>query len=129
MRKKAFFILICLACALLGVLLGIVLQKNYDEYMEHSGISILSRIDTGFVPENGFVPDKKTALKIAKAVWLPIYGKKRLMFMVYQVKLVDDIWYIEGGNKIYIFFGILSGGPFIKIDKMKGTILDVSHTG
>ena len=129
MRKKIFILLVCFACALLGVILGTVLQKNYDEYIEHPGISILSRVDTGIVPENGFVPDKGTALKIAKTVWLPIYGKKKLMWLIYQVKLEDNVWYIEGASKIHLFFGIHGGGPFIKIDKIKGTILDVSHTG
>jgi len=130
MKKKALFFLVCLMCTLLGVFLGIILQKNYVEFNdEHQGISILSRVDTGIVPENGFVPDKKTALKIAKAIWLPIYGKKQLMCMIFQVKLVDGIWFIEGASKIHIFFGIDGGGPFIKIDKMKGTIIDVSYTG
>jgi len=128
LRKKIIFLFICFVCTLLGVLLGIVIYKNYYEYIDHPGISILSRVDTGIIPENGFVPDKNTALKIAKVIWLPIYGKKNMMCMIYQVKLVDNVWYIEGASKIHLFLGISGGGPFIKIDKIKGTILDVSHT-
>ena len=29
----------------------------------------------GYVPKNGFVPDEKTAIKIAEAVLFPIYGE------------------------------------------------------
>jgi hypothetical protein len=111
------------------MLFGILFEKNNSEYIDHPGISILFRVDDGIVPDYGFVPDKKTALKIAKAVWMPIYGKKKQMWNKYQVKLKDDIWYIESINMVHIFLGIHGGGPFIKIDKKDGTILNVSHTG
>ena len=29
----------------------------------------------GYLPKEGFVPDKNTAIKIAEAVWFPIYGE------------------------------------------------------
>jgi hypothetical protein len=128
MTKKSL-LLICLACILIGLLIGIFFERNNNEFIEHPGISILFRVNTGIIPEGGFVPDKKTALKIAKAVWLPIYGKKKLIWNRYQVKLKDDIWYIESVNILHIFFGISGGGPFIKINKITGEILDVSHTG
>jgi hypothetical protein len=127
--KKKMLLLICPVCVLIGMLFGIFLIKNYSEYIDHPGISILFRVNSGIVPDNGFVPDKKTALKIAKAVWLPIYGRRKFLWTKYQVKLVNNVWYIEGLNMIYLLFGVSGGGPFIKIDKNTGTILDVSHTG
>jgi hypothetical protein len=32
----------------------------------------------GFKPEGGFVPNSETAVKIAEAVLLPVYGKEKL---------------------------------------------------
>jgi hypothetical protein len=75
-----------------------------------------------------FVPNKKTAIKIAKAVWLPIYGQKDLMFRFYFVQLQNDIWIIEGQSIWSNIFSISGGGPYIKIDKATGKILEVSHT-
>jgi hypothetical protein len=127
--KKYLLLLICPIFFLMGIALGILFEKNNDEYIDHPGISILLRVNSGVVPDGGFVPDKNTALRIAKAVWLPIYGKRKLMWTKYQIKLDNDIWYIECLNMIHLFFGVSGGGPFIKIDKNTGTILDVSHTG
>jgi hypothetical protein len=71
------------------------------------------------------VPNKETALKIAKAIWVPIYGTWDVLFRVYNVQLTNNnIWIIEGGS----FFPISGGGPYIQIDKKTGTILEVSHT-
>jgi hypothetical protein len=35
-----------------------------------------------YLVRDGYVPDAKTALKIAKAVWEPIYGKKNRYVLV-----------------------------------------------
>jgi hypothetical protein len=126
---KKVLLVICPSFLLMGIVIGVLFEKNNSEYIDHPGISILSRINSGIIPDGGFVPDKSTALKIAKAVWLPIYGKRKLMWTKYQVKLENNIWYIESLNMIHLFFGISGGGPFIKIDKNTGEILDVSHTG
>src|SRR5437879_8979713 len=32
----------------------------------------------GFVPPNGFVPDSGTAVRVAVAVWIPIYGASQI---------------------------------------------------
>jgi hypothetical protein len=31
-----------------------------------------------YVPPKGFVPDEKTAIRIAEAVWSPIYGEEQI---------------------------------------------------
>jgi hypothetical protein len=47
------------------------------------------------------------------------------MWRRYAVRLIDEsIWVIEGGSKL----GRNGGGPCIRIDKNKGTILEVTHT-
>src|SRR5437868_14847527 len=29
-----------------------------------------------YIPKDGFVPNQETAIKIAEAIWLPVYGDK-----------------------------------------------------
>ena len=33
---------------------------------------------SSYKPKDGFVPDKETAMRIAEAVWIPIYGKDKI---------------------------------------------------
>lgn len=32
--------------------------------------------NSNYIPREGYVPNKETAIKIAEAIWLPIYGNK-----------------------------------------------------
>ena len=51
----------------------------------------------GFKPEKGYVPDAKTAIAIAVAAWIPIYGKKHIDGeKPYNAELKDGIWRVTG---------------------------------
>jgi hypothetical protein len=77
-----------------------------------------------FVPDSGFVPDEKTAIRIAVAVWEPIYGEEKIAAeKPYQAKLKNDVWEVTGSLP-----GLILGGTAIaEISKKDGTILRVSH--
>jgi hypothetical protein len=77
-----------------------------------------------FIPESGFVPDEKTAIRIAVAVWYPIYGEKQIeKEQPYTAKLKDGVWEVRGSLP-----GLTLGGTAIaEISKKDGTILRVSH--
>jgi len=80
----------------------------------------------GYNPERGFVPNEETAIKIAKAVWIPIYGK-RILFKKrpFVATLVDnEVWVVEGTLRKWL----LGGVPYIEIRKDDGKILKVTHT-
>ena len=47
-------------------------------------------------PRDGFVPDATTAIKIAAAVWVPIYGKDVLDEKPFKATLKDGIWTVIG---------------------------------
>src|SRR5260221_13978879 len=49
-------------------------------------------------PKDGFVPDAKTAIKIAVAVWGPVYGaKKSVGEKPFRARLLTDaVWTGEG---------------------------------
>ena len=115
----------------LGVKIGLFFEWNKNEYYDKTRAwPMLTTEDKGYMPENGFVPDEKTAIKIAKIVWEPIFGAKHLIWnkFRYRIRLVNEgnreIWVIEGVS----WWTSLGGGPFIKIDKEWGTIIEVSHT-
>jgi hypothetical protein len=129
MRKVILYSFLGSILFFIGIFTGYIFEWNYEKqettYDNDSIWPMLSHIDKGDIPDEGFVPDIRTAIKIAKAVWLPIYGKRALMWRRYKIRLIDDsVWVIEGGNTL----GMNGGGPFIRIDKYRGTILEVTHT-
>ena len=44
----------------------------------------------GYIPKAGFVPNSETAIKIAEAVWFPIYGNDIYDKKPFVAKLVDS---------------------------------------
>ena len=83
--------------------------------------------DTNFVRSNpqkdGFVPDDTTAIKIAVAIWLPIYGKQIYESTPFLAILRNDsIWEVTGTINT-----TEGGAPFAFIQKSNGKILDVYH--
>jgi hypothetical protein len=78
-----------------------------------------------FVPESGFVPNEKTAIRIAEAVLFPIYGEDKIkQERPFTATLNNGIWTVIGSlPKPYT-----SGGTAIaKISKKDGRIIGVIH--
>ena len=79
--------------------------------------------NTNFIPLNGFVPNEETAMKIAEAVWLPIYGERILEEKPYNAFLQEnEIWIIEGS-----LHSQKGGVAYIEIQKSDGKVLKVTH--
>jgi hypothetical protein len=104
--------ILCLFCALLC--LAAVAAESTNEASGRSN----------FTPKDGFVPNQETAIKIAVAVWEPIYGAKEIAGeKPYQARLTNDIWLVEGTlHKNHI-----GGVAEARIAKNDGRILNVSH--
>lgn len=90
-------------------------------------ISPLSKGDTlaNQMPKTGVVPDAATALKIAEAIWLPIYGKDIQSQKPFQVTInkAGTIWTVQGTRK-----QLSPGGTtYIEIQKSDCKILKVTH--
>src|SRR5277367_3033449 len=48
-------------------------------------------------PTFGYVPDSKTAVKIAEAVLMPVYGEKHIESeRPFHAKLKDNVWTVAG---------------------------------
>lgn len=108
-------------------------------------IIIFLVILTGFDTTNSrfvvsdYVPDRETAIKIAEAVWLPIYGDgiyKKTPFKAYLTK--DSIWHVTGslprsGRQVdshgdTVIVAVFGGVPHAFIDKKSGCIVHVFHS-
>jgi hypothetical protein len=77
-----------------------------------------------YKPKEGYVPDEKTAIRIAVAVWIPIYGEKEIeKEKPYQAKLDKGVWTVEGS----LPEDWLGGVAVAEIAKDDGCILRVSH--
>jgi len=81
--------------------------------------------EDGYVPDDGFVPSKEVAIKIAVAVWEPIYGPETIaMEKPYQATLADGVWSDQGS----LPKGFTKGGTALaEISKKDGQILRVIH--
>ena len=74
-------------------------------------------------PAGGLVPNAETAIKIAEAVWLPIYGDAVLTKKPFVARLVNEVWIVEGTLPAES----LGGVPIAEISKKDGKILRISH--
>ena len=105
-------------------------MKKASRYL--IGISLLLSL-TGFAaawqkhsyrPPKGFVPDETTAIRIAVAVWLPLYGEKQIESeKPYTAKLRNGVWTVEGS----LPEGRKGGVAVAEIAKSDARVLRVSH--
>jgi hypothetical protein len=77
-----------------------------------------------YKPEAGYVPDPETAIRIALAVWEPIYGKEKIADeKPYVATLSGEVWTVHGSLPKECVGGVAE----IDIRKDDGCILRVSH--
>jgi hypothetical protein len=77
-----------------------------------------------YVPPKGFVPDAKTAIRIAVAVWSPIYGEAQTQSeKPFVASLKNGVWTVEGS----LPKDRAGGVAIAEISKSDGRILRVSH--
>jgi len=77
-----------------------------------------------YTPPNGFVPDSITAVRIAVAVWIPIYGESHIRGEApFDARLRDSVWTVEGS----LPRDHVGGVAVAEIARRDGRILRVSH--
>jgi hypothetical protein len=78
-----------------------------------------------YKPAAGYVPDEETAIRIAIAVWIPIYGKDQIeKEKPYEAVLRNGIWYVSGSLPADYVKG---GVAHAEIAKDDGRIVRISH--
>jgi hypothetical protein len=76
-----------------------------------------------YTPPNGFVPDAATAMRIAEAVWIPIYGEAHIAAQKpFKATLKGDVWTVNGKD-----LQAPGGVAEADISKRDGRILRVIH--
>ncbi|MBU1043938.1 MAG: YbbC/YhhH family protein [Candidatus Omnitrophica bacterium] len=104
--------ILCLMIGL-GIILGAAGSGLAQDMEKHN-----------YMPEGGYVASEQTAISIAVAVWVPIYGQENIENeKPYKAILKDDVWYVSGS----LPEGWLGGVAEAEIDKKTGKILRISH--
>lgn len=95
-------------------------------YAESLKLSLLPGTDEpkhNAMPKAGVVPNEATAIRIAVAVWEPIYGTDKIAAeKPFHAKLTDGVWTVEGSTKHQ-----KGGVALAEISKADGRILRISH--
>ncbi len=77
-----------------------------------------------YKPPDGYVASAETAIRIALAVWEPIYGKEKIERQApYRAELNGDVWTVRGS----LGHDGPGGVALVEIAKEDGRILRVSH--
>jgi hypothetical protein len=109
-------LLICVICSAQTA-------SDHDEFVYNRR---LIETTQSYQPKNGFVPDKDTAIAIAYAVAVPIYGKKAMDDeKPFRTELENGVWTVLGTLNC----GSCVGGTLVmQIDKASGRVLFLTHT-
>jgi len=90
----------------------------------NSNVKASDSIKHTCVPESGFVPDAETAVRIAVAVWTPIYGVQKIESeKPFHAVLNNNVWTVTGT----LPSGLKGGVLVAEIAKRDARIIRVSH--
>lgn len=80
--------------------------------------------EANYRPPQGYVPDSSTAIKIAEAVWEPIYGQKQIQSeKPFHAELRDGVWKVYGHTPPNTPGGVAEAD----ISQKDGRVLRVIH--
>ena len=81
-----------------------------------------------YVPDSGFVPNAGTAIRIAEAVWIPIYGEVQIeKERPFTATLKNGVWTVTGSLHAAPGLVVKGGVALAEIARRDGRILRVSH--
>ena len=78
-----------------------------------------------YIPKDGCVPTAEVAIKIAVAVWEPIYGADKIAGeKPFRATLTGDVWTVESSMPKQFNLG---GVAVAEISKTDGRVIRISH--
>jgi hypothetical protein len=83
-----------------------------------------------YKPKLGFVPNSETAIKVAEAVLIPVYGEKQIVSeRPFKATLNGNVWTVSGTLHCgaAIETDCEGGTAEVKISKSTGEILHMMH--
>jgi len=88
-----------------------------------SGICV-AQSRQSYKPKGGFVPNQETAIRIAEAIWIPIYGAEEInREKPFIASLKNGVWFVHGS----LPKGYNGGVAEAEIAKADGRIIRVIH--
>jgi NTF2 fold immunity protein len=90
-------------------------------------------IGQGYVPHGGYVPDSATAVRIAEAVLMPVYGQRQIESeRPFTAKLKDGVWTVSGtlhcpDGRGGISTSCNGGVAVVQVSKLDARILSMMH--
>ena len=87
----------------------------------------------GYTPPNGFVPDEATAVRVAEAVLIPVYGAKQIESeRPFTATLKKGVWAVEGtlrcpDGKGGFTTDCVGGVATVQISKQDARIISMIH--
>src|SRR5262245_3718457 len=76
------------------------------------------------LPSRALVPDEETAIQIAVAVWVPVYGRDTIEGeKPYRAKLRDGVWFVSGT----LPSGMRGGTAEAEISQFDAKVLRIGH--
>ena len=83
--------------------------------------------ERGVIPKDGFVPNEKTAVKIAEAVIEPIYGLQCVKTeRPFKAKLIGGEWFVTGSGPTNLDW--MGGVAEVHINKTNACITFMKHS-
>ncbi len=87
----------------------------------------------GYKPEQGYVPNSETAVQIAEAVLVPVYGRQKIESeKPFTAELKDGVWTVSGtlhcpDGKGGVTTHCVGGVAVVTISKADARILSMMH--
>jgi hypothetical protein len=118
---------------------GLVHNQGQGPLMKtHRAISCIIILLTAanaqsYTPKDGFVPDSTTAVKVAEAVLIPVYGKEKIESeRPFKATLENGIWTVDGAlhcsdGKGGVTTACVGGTAEVKLSKADGRVLRMIH--
>ena len=98
-----------------------------------ASVLVTFALGQGYKPSQGYVPDSATAVQIAEAVLVPVFGRKQIESeKPLTAKLENDVWTVAGtlrcpdgkGGTTSLCFG---GAAVVQISKIDARIVSMTH--
>ncbi len=84
----------------------------------------IPRSRDSYKPKEGFVPNRETAIRVAEAIWIPIYGTDQVnREKPFVATLKNGVWFVRGS----LPKGYNGGVAEAEIAKDDGRIIRVVH--
>ena len=99
------------------------IPKQSPENSE-SGKWYATKWGQSYRPTNGYLPDEKTAIQVAKAILISVYGEVTVKNEEpFTASLEGNIWTVKGAVRPYP-----SGNAEVKLSKTDGAVLFLTHS-